>query len=127
MNSDTISVSVTFGARHTFHLRMIGIQEESELRQKTFGMTDDQKQATEYERNVSLLADLSVKMPDGLFPARPQETPQTDAKTIYAEDYDSPRQAVCAFFAEQTVKKERIAYFAVRSFFIRLQPEESFI
>lgn len=112
MFSDVIEVSVTYGKKITFFLRMIGIAEENALRQKAFGLTEEEKAEKEYRNNVEILAELSEKLPDGIFD---EKVPKTPANL-----------AIKDFFAEKTVVKERIAYYAVRTYFLRLQPEESF-
>lgn len=128
MFSETIEVSVTYGTKLTFFLRMIGISEENQLRQKAFGLSDDEKAEKEYQNNVDILAELSEKMPVGLFPNKPEELPPGTAESgiIYIEKFKTPRLAIEKFFAEKSVVKERIAFYAVRSYFLRLQPEESF-
>lgn|GEM_PF-5017160 len=125
MTNETISIGVTLGSKNTFHLRMIGISEEQELRQKTFGLSDKEISDTEYERNVSLLSDLSEKMPEGLFPNSPKVRCENDS-AIYIESFSKPSEAIREFFADKTVSKERIAYFAVRAFFVKLTPEIDF-
>jgi hypothetical protein len=125
MTNETISIGVTLGSKHVFHLRLIGITAEQELRQKTFGLSDQEISETEYERNASLLADLSEKMPEGLFPNSPKERSEDDS-AIYIESFTKPSEAVRAFFADKSVSKERIAYFAVRAFFVKLTPDIDF-
>jgi len=126
MKTEIISVGVTFGSRYKFYLRMLSLAEEQERRQQTFGLTDKETQSSDYERNVNLLADLSEKMPEGLFPNKPKETPEGD-ENVYIESFASPRAAIEAFFAEISITKERIADFAVRGFFVRLQPDVDFL
>jgi hypothetical protein len=125
MTPETISIGVTLGSKHVFHLRMLSMAEEQERRQQTFGLSETEVQASEYERNVNLLADLSEKMPGGLFENTPEKS--EDRKFVkYIEDFDSPAAAVRAFFETQTISKERIAYFAVRAFMVRLTPDIDF-
>ncbi|HEX8248967.1 MAG TPA: hypothetical protein VF599_12390 [Pyrinomonadaceae bacterium] len=126
MTSETIKVSVTYGNTITFFLRMIGIAEESQLRQKMFGLTEAEKAEKQYQLNVDMLADLSVQMPDGMFPNKPKELGPGTQPT-YIENFSTPAEAVRAFFEEQSVTKERTAYFAVNAYLVRLQPEESFL
>jgi hypothetical protein len=125
MNSETIGVTVTYREPVTFHLRMIGIAEEEKLRQKMFGLTEEEKAEKSYQNNVDMLADLSTQMPKGMFPNKPENVSDAD-DTIYAEDFNIPILAVKAFFAEKTVIKERIAEYAVRGYFIKLQPDVNF-
>ena len=110
MNPETIGVTVTFKEPITFHLRMIGVTEETALRQKMFGKTEAERAGESYQNNVNLLADLSVKQPDieGIFPDI------------------TPPENVRAFFSETSVIKERIAEYAVRGYFIKLVPDLSF-
>jgi hypothetical protein len=112
ISSETIDVSVTYGTRYTFHLREIGMAEEQKLRSKTFGLSDEDKASKEYDQNVSILKDLSVK--------KPTKTSQGEAvETVGDFDIDK-------FFAEKTPRKERIAFYAVRGYFLRLLPSDSF-
>ena len=127
MFEETVEVSVTFGSRKTFFLKMIGLAEEQELRQKSFGVADQDKAAKEYELNVKILRDLSVRMPEGLFPPRPEATAEGDEAAIFEEDLKSPAEAVERFFATRTPRTERIAFYAVRAYFLRLLPAESFL
>lgn len=133
--AETIKVTVTYKESVTFHLRMIGIAEEEKLRQKMFGLTEDEKAAKSYQNNVDMLADLSEKMPtarrlvtttekrDGDKEEREyseiKEVNLTEAKTF-------PSGVVRDFFAERTVIKERIAEYAVRGYFVKLQPDVNF-
>jgi hypothetical protein len=64
-------------------------------------------------------------MPVGLFPNKPKETAEGD-ETVYLENFSTPRAAIEAFFAEKTPRTERIAYYAVRGFMLKLAPEEFF-
>jgi hypothetical protein len=117
MQPETIGVTVTYKSPITFHLRMIGLTEENALRQKMFGLTEEQKAEKSYQNNVDMLADLSVKHP----------TIIKDGKDEPYEFQNSESEAVKAFFAERTVLNERIADFAVRGYFVRLQPDVSFL
>jgi len=125
MTPEIIDVNISFGHKMTFFLAMIGIADEQTWRQKTFGLKESEKPAKEYAANVSLLAELSAKMPEGLFDPRPKVL-ASDDETKYFEDFKTPREMVEAFFAEKTVRKERIAYYAVRGYFVRLAPDDFF-
>lgn len=105
ISDETIEVSVTYGTSYKFYLREIGMAEEQKLRQKTFGLADEEKASKEYELNVSILRDLSVKKP----------------ASGDSEEFD-----IDQFFAERTPRKERIAFYAVRGYFLRLLPSDSF-
>ena len=113
---ETIGVTVTYKKPVTFHLRMITIPEESALRQKMFGLTDEEKAEKSYQNNVDILADLSVKSPDGI-----DEKIKASGKVT-----DFAKEVVQAYFAERTVLKERLAEYAVRGYFYKLQPEVFF-
>lgn len=129
MFSDIIEVSVTYGQKLSFFLRMIGIAAENELRQKTFGLTEAQAAEQEYAANVQILVDLSEKMPTGLFPNKPPQMSkdeQAKSPQTYIEDFATPKEAIEKFFAEKSVVKERIAFYAVRGYFVRLQPTDFF-
>ena len=67
MTSETIGVTVKYKEPVTFHLRMIGINEEEKLRQKMFGLTEREKAEKSYQNNVDIPADISVKIPDWSF------------------------------------------------------------
>jgi hypothetical protein len=121
MTPETIGVTVTFKEPVTFHLRMIGIQEENALRQKMFGLTEAEKAEKAYQNNVDMLADLSVKHADGLFKIK--ESSETENVLIQR---NSPQEAIREYFKERTVIKERLAEYAVRGYFIKLQPEVFF-
>lgn len=108
ISDDTIEVSVKYGKKYCFNLREVTLAEEQKLRSKSFGLTDEKAAAKEYELNVSILRDLSVKAPMAV-----------DGDTSETFEVD-------AFFAERTPRKERIAFFAVRGYFARLMPEEDF-
>lgn len=122
---ETIGVTVTYKEPITFHLRMIGIDDENKLRQKMFGLTEEEKAEKSYQNNVDLLATLSELLPSGLFPNKPKVISDDDT-TVYAEDFDTPSEAVREFFAGRTVLKERLAEYAVRGYFVRLQPDVNF-
>jgi hypothetical protein len=125
MFSEKIEVSVTFGTTARFFLRMLSLAEEETFRQRIFGLKKEEIAEKEYGANVALLAELSSEMPEGLFPNRPENDADGNA-AIYAEDLKSPREAVEKFFAVRSTIKERIAYFAVRGYFLKLSPTESF-
>lgn len=110
---ETIGVTVTYKEPITFHLRLIGIAEESQLRQKMFGSTNEEKAEKSYQNNVDMLADLSVKLPEGMF--------HEGVTTMMPVN-----EAVRDYFAKRTVLKERLAEYAVRGYFVRLQPDVSF-
>ena len=136
MSLETVGVTVTFKEPVTFHLRLIGITEENTLRQKLFGLTEEQKAEKQYQLNVDMLADLSEAMPtarrlvttteqrDGDIEEKEyseiKEVPLTEAKTF-------PSGVVKDFFSERTVIKERIAEYAVRGYFLKIQPDVSFL
>ncbi|MBX3288460.1 MAG: hypothetical protein KF855_03850 [Acidobacteria bacterium] len=126
MTDETLKITVTFGKPYTFFLRMISIAEENKLRQKSFGLSDDERAEKEYDINVQMLKDLSTDGPYGLFDPRPENLPAND-ETAYADSFTTPAERITAFFAERTILKERIAFYAVRSYFVRLQPSESFL
>ena len=124
ISPETIEVSVTYGTRYTFFLREIEMAEEQTLRSKTFGLSDKEKAEKEYTQNVSVLKDLSLKKPSGLFAEKPEVTAEGD-ETVYIDDL-SAEEAIDKFFAEKTPRKERIAYYAVQMYFLRLLPSDSF-
>lgn len=99
--SDTIGITISYKEPISFFLRAITPKEEIELRQKMFGLTEDEQADKSYENNLELLKTLAVKQPEGI------------------EDFDE-------YFADRDGLKERIAEFAVRGYFVRLQPEISF-
>jgi len=111
-DSTTVEVSITYGKKITFFLRMIGITEETAYRQKLFGIPENERDEKEYLAAVDLLAEISEKLPSGMF---------GDAVPKGMPDF-----CIREFFAEKTPVKERIAHFAVRTYFTRLLPEESF-
>ncbi len=110
-SDETIKVSVTFGSTITFLLRMIGLVEEQQIRQRSLGVTTEDQAEKEYHLNVSILRDLSTGLPEG----------------IDDNGNETPAAVIDRFFAEKTVTKERIAFYAVRGYFMRLQPSESFL
>jgi hypothetical protein len=112
ISEETIEVNVTYGKRYTFHLTEVGIADEQKLRQKTFGIKEAEKAEKEYPANVQLLSDLSVAKPTAVDPNDEESEP---------EEFDLKE-----FFAERTPRKERIAHFAVRGYFIRLAPSDFF-
>ena len=108
---ETIGVTVSYKEPITFHLRMIGLTEENALRQKMFGLTEEEKAEKSYQNNVDMLADLSVKQPD--------------IEGIFSDV--TPSDNVRSFFSERSILKERLAEYAVRGYFVRLQPDVSFL
>lgn len=127
---ETIGVTVAFKTPITFHLRMIGIEEESQIRQKMFGLGEKEKAEKAYQNNVDLLADLSEQMPDGLFPNKPIDNQQSDEQAkdalTFIEDFSKASEAIAHFFADKSVIKERVAEYAIRGYFLKLQPDISF-
>lgn len=124
-DNDSIKVTITYGSPVSFSLRMINLAEENALRQKAFGLSEEEKAEKEYSSNVSILADLADKMPEGLFPNRPEAVSEDD-QTLYFEEFKTPRGMIEAFFDTKTAIKERIAFYAVRSYFLRLSPSDFF-
>lgn len=134
--TETIGVTVTYKEPITFHLRMIGIAEENALRQKMFGLTEEAKAEKAYQNNVDMLADLSEVMPTvrrlvTAMEKRAGDKEEREYSEIKEVDLIeaplSPGKAVREFFAERTVTKERVADYAVRGYFVRLQPDVSFL
>ena len=135
MTPETIGVIVTFKEPITFHLRIISLAEETALRQKMFGATEDEKAEKAYQNNVDMLADLSAAMPTARRLvttteqragdkaereySEMQEVNLTEAKTF-------PSEVVRDFFSDKTVLKERLAEYAVRGYFVKLMPDVSF-
>ena len=129
MTNETIGVTVTFKEPVTFHLRMIGVNEETALRQKMFGKTEAEREAESYQNNVNMLADLSENPPTGMFPNKPEKmtkSEQAASDKTFIEDFSSAKEAINHFFKEKSVIKERIAEYAVRGYFIKLAPDLSF-
>lgn len=123
MTPETIGVTVTFREPVTFHLRMIGIAEENALRQKMFGLTEEEKAEKGYQNNVDMLADLSVKHAKGLSKIKEGAAGETENVLIRR---NSPAESIREYFKEQTVLKERLAEYAVRGYYIKLQPDVNF-
>lgn len=120
---ETIKVTVTYKEPITFHLRMIGISTEEQLRQKMFGLSEDQKAEKSYQNNIDMLADLSVKHADGLF--KFTEADENENENVLIRQ-NSPAESVREYFKDRTILKERIAEYAVRGYFIKLQPDVNF-
>lgn len=142
MTPETIGVTVTYKEPITFHLRMIGIDEENQLRQKMFGQTEAEKAGKAYQNNVDMLADLSEAMPTArrevtekiAVPVAGGEPVEMEAKQATSmkdlplvEPASTPKACVRAYFRDRTVIKERLAEYAVRAYFMKLQPEISFL
>lgn len=106
---DVIGLTITYKDPVTMYLRVIGTKEENQMRQKLLAVSEDERAEKEYQINVNALADLAVS-PEG-----------ADQSALISA------QAVNAFFAEKTVIKERIAEYAMRAYFVKLQPEVSFL
>lgn len=129
MSPETIGVTVTFQTPITFHLRMIGVNEENQLRQKMFGLTEAEKAEKSYQNNVDMLASLSEQKPTGIFPHKPEKmatSEQAKSEKTFIEDFSSAEDAIQYFFKDKSVIKERIAEYAVRGYFIKLVPDVSF-
>ncbi len=101
LTNENIKIEVKYKEPILFNLRMISITEENELRQKMFGLTDNEKAEKQYELNVALLVDYSINV----------------------EDTNKIRE----YFSKWSVMKERIAEYAVRAYFLKLQPEVNFL
>ncbi len=125
MTPETIGVTVTFREPVTFHLRMIGIAEENALRQKMFGLTEAEKAEKAYQNNVDMLADLSVKHAEGLFKIKESAKAAAETENVLIRQ-NSPAESIREYFKEPTVLKERLAEYAVRGYFIKLQPDVNF-
>lgn len=125
-DNNTIDVTITYGTPVTFSLKMISISQENELRQKSFGQTEAERAEKEYSNNVAILADLSEKMPTGLFPNKPEGVKTGDINIDYAENFKTAKDMVEKFFETKSAIKERIAFYAVRAFFVRLSPSDFF-
>lgn len=134
MTSETIGVTITYREPITFHLRMISIDEETKLRQRMFGLTEEEKAEKAYQNNIDMLADLSESVPTARRVVTTMEKRDGDKKEReYAEikevelvEGKSAAAAVREYFAEKSSLKERVAEYAVRGYFIKLQPEVSF-
>ena len=132
---ETIGVTITYRDPITFHLRLIGLDDEAKLKQKMFGLTEAEKAEKAYINNIDLLADLSETMPTVRQLVTTKEKRDGDDKEREYEEIKevdlveglSPAGAVRSYFAEHTVLKERIAEYAVRAFFHKLSPDVSFI
>lgn len=111
ITSDTVEVSVKYDRAYKFFLRLISIDEENKLRQKAFGLKEEERAEKEYQINVDMLCDLSVMMPEGI---------ESIGNATSISD------AIRDFFHQKTALKERIAFFAVRGFFLRIQPSDFF-
>lgn len=110
MQTETIGVTVTYKEPLTFHLRMIGIDAENKLRQQMFGLSEAEKAEKQYQINVDMLAHLT----------------ESDEQVLNVEGHFNSAEAVRSYFADKTVVKERIAEYAVRGYFVKLQPDVSF-
>jgi hypothetical protein len=110
ISSDTVEVSVKYDRTYKFFLRLISIAEENQLRQRPLALTKRSAPKRNIKSMSACLADLSVKMPDG----------------IEAKKGKSIGDAVSEFFREKNALKERIAFFAIRAFFLRIQPSDFF-
>lgn len=113
ISPETVGITLTFKEPITFHLRLISIDEENQLRQKMFGLSEKEKTEKSYQNNVDLLADLSTKLPDGMFGDAVPKCP-TDC-------------AVREYFADKTVLKERLADYAVSAYFAKITPTIDFL
>lgn len=112
--SETIRVTITLISSISFCLRMVGLSEESKIKQKFFALTDEEKEAgKEYELNVQTIAELCTELPTGMYPDG--ATPKTPVPL-----------AVKDYFKDKTVAKERIAEYVVRAYLAKLMPEISF-
>jgi hypothetical protein len=110
IDAETIRVSVTYGENKTvFPLRMVSLAKERELRTSVF---NEKTKEDEYSADVDLLAQLIADRPVGL----------DDGQT--ADSMTANSDLVRRFFEVRTPMKERIALYAVRTYFFRLQPEE---
>ena len=108
ISPDAIEVSVKYGKRYSAQMREISMVEEQKLRASSAGLSDEKAAAKEYDNNVRIIADLTG--------GEMKITSEDSAETV------DP----LAFFGERTPRKERIAFFMVRGYFLRLLPEESF-
>lgn len=135
MTPETIGVTVTFKEPVTFHLRMVGMTEESALRQKLTGLKEEEKAEKSYQNNVDLLADLSEQMPTAIrvvTVTEKREGDETEREYTEVQQVNltmaktTPSGVVRDYFAERTVLKERLAEYAVRGYFHKLEPDVFF-
>jgi hypothetical protein len=108
ISADVIEVSVKYGDRYTAAMREISMAEEQKLRSKSAGLSDEEAAQKEYDHNVRIIADL------------------TGGEMKISRDDSAETVDPMAFFAGRTPRKERIAFFMVRGYFLRLLPEEPF-
>lgn len=134
MTPETIGVTVTYKEPITFHLRMIGIEEENQLRQKMFGLEESEKAQKAYQNNVDLLADLSEAMPTArrlVTTTEKRDGDKTEREYSEVKEVDlgegGAAVAVREFFAERSVLNERIVEYAVRAYFMKLTPSVDFL
>ena len=113
MQPETIGVTITFKLPVTFHLRLITLDEENQLRQKMFGLTEAEQAEKSYQHNVDFLADYSEVLPEGMYGDAIPKCPIPEA--------------VRQYFSEKSVIKERTAEYAVRAYFSKLTPDISFL
>lgn len=100
--ANIIGVTVTFDKPITLHLRMMSLNEEKEMRQSLFGLTDEEKEKSAFRNNVNFLKKIEARKPDGI------------------DNFDE-------YFAEVNPVNERIAEYAVRAYFLKLTPNVSFL
>ncbi len=110
-----VPITVTYAriglAPMTFHMRLYLSKEEGSLRQARFALTDAEKEEKESGYNLTLLASLSTRAPEGV--------PGFVSTGDVAKD-------IRDFFGDGNPAKDKIVADAMGLYFRATQPEEFF-
>lgn len=121
MDNEKISLGVNFANENLiFHLRMISLNEEQELRQRYAEILPDDvgKEQKYYRVIIDALKEFSVDYPQKY---------ERDKKVLLVEGAKSPAAAIEDYFGEMTIAKERLANGLFLSYRERMQPTVIFL
>lgn len=112
--TETVGIAVNFGKENLrFHQTVISVADETKLRQRLFGKTEQEKEEKAFELNVAALAEFQGEQMERI------TFDETGAEVI-------ERMDVKVYFAEETAVKARIAEYAMRGFLMAISPNVNF-
>lgn len=111
---DSIKLKTVFGKNIVaLTLKVLSIAEENRLRQRGFGLSENEREEKGYELAVSALTEFATE----------------DGEIISFDENGKEvieRVSVAEYFKNKDAAKERIAHYAFHSWLVALQPDVSF-